>query len=291
MGALIGIILAFACMLGGFFAMGGKLGVLWQPWEYVIIIGIAAGTFIAANPLYVVKDTGKACVEAIFNKVPTRDDNVAILHLLFSLLSVLKKSPKEAEPHFDTPSESKLFLEHPRILANKELTEFISDYGRLIAIGNGNTKPHEIEGLMEQDINTRRKDALKPYYALNSVAEALPAIGIVAAVLGIVKAMGAISQSPEILGALIASALIGTFAGIFIAYALVAPLATKVKSTREKQIRIYMIVKQAYVASLNGANPMIAAEYGRKGISPEARPTIDQVENATLPTPSLKVVA
>lgn len=271
--------------------MGGKLGVIWQPWEYVIICGIATGTFIVANPMTVVKDTGRACIEAIFDRVPKRADNISILQLVFSLLTAMKKSPKDAENHIDAPDQSAIFLQHPDVLKNAELTQFICDYARLIVIGSNKTKPHEIEGLMESDINTRRKDALKPYYALSTVADALPALGIVAAVLGIVKAMGAISQSPEILGALIASALVGTFAGIFISYVLVSPLASKVKTTREKQIRVYIIVKQSYVAYLNGSLPIIAVEYGRKGISAETRPTFDQVADAAMSRPNLEVAA
>ena len=126
-----------------------------------------------------------------------------------------------------------------------------------------------------------QRDRTKPYYSLNTVSEALPALGIVAAVLGIVKALGAIDQSPAILGGLIASALVGTFGGIFISYAFLSPLANKVKATREKQTRVYVIVKQALIAYMNGALPQIAVEHGRKGISVEYRPTIDEVEAAT----------
>lgn len=281
MGALIGIIIAVGSMVLGFVAMGGKLLVIWQPWEYLIIIGIGVGTFIAANSMYVVKDTAKAVGEAVLNKVPSREDNIAILQVMYALLSELKKSKNAAEKHYDAPHESPIFQQHPNILKNSELTEFICDYARLMSMSN-DTKPHEIEGLMEHDINTRRKDSLKPYNALTTVGDALPAIGIVAAVLGIVKAMGAINQSPEILGALIASALVGTFAGIFISYVLVSPLAIKVKATREKQIRVYAIVKQSFIAYLNGAAPLIAVEYGRKGIGSDSRPSIDEVETATM---------
>lgn len=262
-------------------AMGGKLAVIWQPWEYVIILGISVGIFIVANPMYVVKDTGRACVEAILGRVPNREDNITTLRLIYTLLSEMRSKPRNVvEPHVDKPEESEIFKQYPTILKDQELTHFICDYARLIVIGNA--KPHEIESLMENDINTRRKDALKPYLALNSVAEALPALGIVAAVLGIVKAMGAISQSPEILGSLIGAALVGTFAGIFISYVIVSPLANKIKNTREKQVRVYGMVKQSLIAYLNGAAPMIAIEHGRKGISAETRPTINQVEDAAI---------
>lgn len=290
MGAIFGLVVALACMLGGFSAMGGKIAVIWQPWEYVIILGIAIGTFMVANSMHVAKDTGKASLDAILGRYPTRQMNITILHLIFNLLSQMKKLARnEFEAHIEAPEASSIFQAHPEVLKNKELTQFICDYCRLILIGKA--RPHEVEGLMEGDIEIRRKDALKPYAALTSVADSLPALGIVAAVLGIVKAMGAINQSPEILGSLIASALVGTFAGIFISYALVAPLAAKVKTTREKQMRLYFVVKQSLIAHMNGALPLLAVEHGRSGISLESRPTMNEVQDATLAGDSAKEAA
>ncbi len=175
---------------------------------------------------------------------------------------------------------SEIFKAFPDVLKDKELTTFICDYFRLIIIGNA--RPHEIESLMDEEINTLVRDKLKPYYALTSMADGLPAIGIVAAVLGVIKAMGALDQSPEILGHFIGAALVGTFAGIFFSYGFVGPLATMVKSNREKRCRVNIIVKQTLLAFLNGAMPQIALEHGRKAISTGYRPTIDAVENQTL---------
>jgi chemotaxis protein MotA len=290
LGAFFGLFIALACMLGGFVAMGGKLAVIWQPWEYLIIIGIAAGTFMVANSMFVARDTVKACLDAIMGRYPSRQDNITILHLLFNLLSQMKKmSRNDFERHIEEPTESEIFKAHPDILKDKDLTQFICDYCRLILIGSA--RPHEIESVMEGDIEMRRKDSLKPYNALMSVAESLPALGIVAAVLGIVKAMGAINQSPEILGSLIASALVGTFAGIFISYAVVSPLAAKVKVTREKQMRVYFVIKQTLIAHMNGAMPLISVEHGRSGLSIETRPTMNEVQDATLSSDSLKEAA
>jgi chemotaxis protein MotA len=168
----------------------------------------------------------------------------------------------------------------PSVLANKELTTFICDYFRLIIMGNART--HEIEALMDEEIETVRQDTMKAQHALVSVADGLPALGIVAAVLGVVKAMGAIDQEPEILGALIASALVGTFLGIFLSYAIVAPVATKMKIVRSKRLRLYTIAKQSLLAFMNGAMPQVAIEHGRKAISAYERPTIDEVEGATM---------
>lgn len=277
----IGLIVAVASILGGFAALGGHLIVIWQPWEFVIIGGSALGTFIIANPIKTIKDTGKAVMEAILEKTPKPRDFLDVLGILYALMRELKaKSRAEVESHIDNPAESAIFMAFPKILANKDLTAFICDYCRLIIIGNART--HEIEALMDEELHTVKYDKMKPYHALSAVAEALPALGIVAAVLGVIKAMGALDQSPELLGGLIGAALVGTFAGIFISYGVITPLATKIKIVREKQLRAYVIVKQSLLAFMNGALPQIAVEHGRKTIPSNERPSIDDVESETI---------
>ncbi len=277
----IGIIVALGAMLGGFAASGGHIGVIWQPYELIIILGSAIGTFIVANPLNVIKDTGKSIVEAIKGSAPKPRDYLDVLGLLYTLMKQLRGNARnEVEGHIDAPKESDIFKKYPKVLADKDMTAFICDYCRLILIGNA--KSHEIESLMDEEIETIRHDKLKAYQGLQAVADGLPALGIVAAVLGIVHAMGAIDQSPEILGEMIGAALVGTFAGIFMSYGLVGPLATSVKVTREKRLRLYIIVKQSLIAFMNGAVPLIALEHGRKTISAYYRPSIDDVENETM---------
>lgn len=280
MNFVIGLVVALASILGGFAALGGHLIVIWQPWEFVIIGGSALGTFIIANPIKTIKDTGSAIMEAILDRAPTQRDYLDVMALLHALMRELKsKSRSETEAHVDNPAESAIFLGFPKLLANKNLTMFICDYCRLIIIGNART--HEIESLMDEELNTVTKDKMKPYVALSAVAEALPALGIVAAVLGVIKAMGALDQSPELLGGLIGAALVGTFAGIFISYGIITPLGAKIKSTRDRQVRLYIIVKQSLLAFMNGAMPQIAVEHGRKTIPVKDRPSIDDVENET----------
>ncbi|TXN61715.1 flagellar motor stator protein MotA [Methylobacterium sp. WL18] len=281
MGVILGLLIAIGCVGGGFAAMGGHLAVIWQPFEFVIIGGAALGAFVVANPLKVVKDTGTAIVDAVLSRAPKKDDYLALLGLLFALTRELRSKPRnEVEPHLENPDESEIFKAYPKVIRDKELTLFICDYVRLILIGNA--RPHEIEALMEEEMITHRRDKLKPYAALSGIADGLPALGIVAAVLGIVKAMGALDQSPALLGHLIGAALVGTFSGIFMSYSVIAPLATKVKTVRESQGRVYIIVKQTLLAYMNGALPQIAIEHGRKAISAGNRPTIDEVENATI---------
>jgi chemotaxis protein MotA len=277
---LIGLVFTMVCILGSFVAMGGHIEVVWQPFEYVIILGSGIGAMIVANPMKVLKDVGKGTMEAFKGAVPTNTQYLEILGTLYSLMRELRgKSRNEVEEHIDKPQESALFQKYPTILANEDLTTFICDYVRLIIIGNART--HEIESLMDEEIQTIRSDKLKAYSAVSGLADSLPALGIVAAVLGVIKAMSALKEPPEVLGHLIGAALVGTFAGILFSYGIFGPLATKIKITREKQVRLYILVKQTLLAFMNGAMPQVALEYGRKTISAYERPTIDEVEQAT----------
>ncbi|PLW75502.1 flagellar motor stator protein MotA [Cohaesibacter celericrescens] len=281
MSVFLGLTISLVSLLGGFAAMGGHVAVLFQPWEFLIVFGVALGTFVLANPLKTVKDTGQSIGEALSNSVPKKTDYLDVLGLLYTLMRELRaKGRNDIEPHIEEPENSAIFAAYPSILRNIALRDFICDYFRLLIVSNA--RPHEIEALMDEELMTRMRDQMKPYLALSAQAESLPAIGIVAAVLGVIKAMGAIDQSPAILGGLIAAALVGTFAGIFGAYALVGPLANKVKTIREKRSRHYVIVKQTLLAFMNGAAPQIALEHGRKTISELDRPSIDEVENQTM---------
>jgi chemotaxis protein MotA len=278
---IVGLLVVCVCLLGSFVMMGGHLEVLWQPYEYVIILGTAVGTFLIANPLKIVKDAGKSTIEAIKEAVPKQEEYLDVLSLLFVLLRETKsKTKSEMEAHFDQPEESEIFKSYPRVLANQDLVTFICDYCRLILIGTA--RPHEIEALMDEEIQTMMRDKLKVYMAINTMSEALPALGIVAAVLGVIKAMGSLDQPPEVLGHLIGAALVGTFAGILFSYGLFGPLAAKIKTVREKKVRIYFIVKQTIIASMNGSMPQVAVEHGRKAVSAYERPTVGELEQATL---------
>ena len=276
----IGLVIACGSIIGGYAALGGHLEVLLQPFEFVIICGSALGVFIVANPFSTIKDCGRAGLEAIVDKVPKPRDFLDVLSALHGLMRELRaKSRNEVEAHFDNPQDSEIFKGFPALLANADLVVFICDYCRLIIIGNART--HEIEALMDEEIETLAHEKFKPVHALQAVADGLPALGIVAAVLGVIHAMGALDQSPEVLGGLIGAALVGTFAGIFLSYAVIAPIAAKIKVVRQKQMRLYTLVKQSLLAFMNGAMPQVAVEFGRKTIPSRERPTIDVVETET----------
>ncbi len=283
MGILIGLVVTLGCVLGGFMAMGGHLRVLIQPYEAIIICGAALGTFIVANSMKTVKDTGKGIVEALKGSVPKEQDYLETLGVLHALMRELRsKSRSEVEAHIDNAEESAIFQAFPTVMKNVDLRNFICDYCRIIIIGNA--RSHEIEALMDEEIQTIRSEKLKSYHAMVAVGDGLPALGIVAAVLGVVKAMGALDQSPEVLGELIGAALVGTFLGIFLSYTVVGPIAAKMKNIREKNNRLYVIVKQTLLAYMNGSLPQVAIEFGRKTISSYDRPSIDAVEQSTMNT-------
>lgn len=277
MNIILGLLITFGSIIGGYLAMGGHMEVLNQPFELMIIGGAGIGGFIMANTMKVVKDAGKAIGEAFKHKIPKERQYLDTLGVLYSLMRDLRtKSRNEIESHIDNPDESSIFQSAPTVLQNKELTAFICDYVRLIIIGNA--RSHEIEALMDEEINTITHDKMKSYNAMLAMGDAFPAIGIVAAVLGVIKAMGAINESPEVLGGKIAAALVGTLLGVFLSYSIVNPLIANVKSVRDKQNRLYIIVKQTLLAYMNGSVPQVALEYGRKTISAYERPSIDAVE-------------
>jgi chemotaxis protein MotA len=287
---LIGLVFTLLCIGVSFYLMGGHLAVLFQPFEYIIILGSGMGAFIVANPMKVIKDTGKATLEALKGAVPKNREYIEVLGLLYSILREMKgKSRSEVEEHIDNPSESPIFQKYPTVVLNKELTIFICDYCRLIIMGNART--HEIESLMDEEIETLRSDKLKAYHAMTGLSDGLPALGICAAVLGVIHAMGALNEAPEVLGHMIGAALVGTFAGVFFSYGIFTPLATKIKIIREKKMRLYIMTKQTLLAFMNGAMPQVALEYGRKTISAYERPTIDQVEEETIGGGSQKEAA
>ncbi|MCJ2048338.1 flagellar motor stator protein MotA [Methylobacterium sp. J-070] len=284
MSIIFGLLIAVVCVGGGFSAMGGHLTVIWQPFEFIIVGGAALGAYVVANSTKVVLGTGNAIMDAALGRVPKEEDYLQLLGLLFALTRELRSKPRnEVETHLEDPDNSPIFKAYPRVTRDPELQLFICDYVRLILIGNA--RSYEIEALMEEEIAIHRNDKLKVYGALMGMADGLPALGIVAAILGIVKAMGALDQSPALLGSLIGSALVGTFTGIFVSYGLVGPMANKIKVVRETQARVYVIVKQTLLAYMNGALPQIAVEHGRKAITAAYRPTIDDVERATITGP------
>ncbi|WP_245986773.1 motility-associated protein [Azospirillum thermophilum] len=219
---LFGIVAVFLSVLGGFAAMGGRMGVLWQPVEIVIIIGAGVGGYVIANTPSVLRDTVRTVGFVARGHRSNKNDYLDVISLLYALLRVAKsKGVSQIEQDIDKPGDSPIFTQYPAVFRHERSLTFLCDYLRLIALGQDN--PHDLEALMSEEIETISREMNQVPKALQNLADALPALGIVAAVLGVINAMSAISEPPEVLGRMIGGALTGTFLGVLLSYGLVGP--------------------------------------------------------------------
>jgi chemotaxis protein MotA len=275
---LIGIVVVIVCVVTGFLLAGGNLLLLWHPTEIIIIGGAAVGAFVASNPPKVIKETGHGLLALLKKPRYNRETYLDLLRLLNDLLTKLRKDGVIAiEADCEKPHDSELFKRYPAILADHHMMEFICDCLRLIA--SGNLDPHELESLLEYELETHHKEAHMPSHAVQQVADALPGFGIVAAVLGIVNTMAAIDGADTAtIGAKVAAALVGTFLGILLAYGFVAPLATALQHRAEEEAKAFEVVKMALVASVRGYSPKVSVEFARKLLFSQVRPTFADLE-------------
>jgi chemotaxis protein MotA len=282
---LVGTVVVFASVLGGYVAMGGKLYVLMQPFELVIIGGAAVGAFIIANPKAILGRSLKAFGHAFKGPRYTKDDYVELLSLQYQIFKLAKaKGMLGLEPHVENPHESDLFEQYPSFLANHHAVTFLCDYLRMMSLGS--ESPHEMEALMDEEIETHHHEHGQVAAAVQTMADGLPALGIVAAVLGVIKTMGAISEPPEVLGKLIGGALVGTFLGVFIAYGFVGPIAASLNVIYDSEGRYFQCMKAGLLAYLNGHAPAIAIEFARKALTSDVRPSFYELEEATSELPA-----
>lgn len=282
---IVGTIIVFLCVFGGYAAMGGKLGVLWQPWEYVIILGAAIGAFVIGNPAPVLKAVPSMFGTILRGPKYTQQCYVELLGMQYSLYKLAKQKGMLAiEPHIENPGESTLFNAFPTFAANHHAVEFVCDYMRMVTLGANNV--HEIDALMDEELETHHQEQERIVSAMQSLADGTPALGIVAAVLGVIKTMGAIKEPPEVLGHLIGGALVGTFFGVFVAYGLFGPMAQSLKGTFEAESKYYLSLKAGLLAFISGQPPVMAAEFARKALMSDVRPTFSEVEAATAALPA-----
>jgi chemotaxis protein MotA len=274
---IVGFIVVIACVIGGFLGSHGRLAALVQPFEFVIIGGAAFGAFLAANPIKVVKATFADVIGALKGPRYKAEDYLNALTLLYTLLNLARKEGFMAlESHVENPAESNIFSAYPSIQNDHHLLDFITDCLRLM-IGS-NIEPHELEPLLELELEKHHHEALAPAHALTKVSDSMPGFGIVAAVLGIVITMGSIGGDIAEVGAHVAGALVGTFLGILLAYGFIGPLASAMEARAEQDSRIYESVKTALIASLHGYPPKIALEFARKTVPSELRPSFLEFE-------------
>ncbi len=283
---IVGSIVVLLSVLGGYTAMGGKLGVLWQPFEAVIIIGAAIGAYVIGNPKPVIARTAGALGTSLKGSAYKKDDYVELLSMQFQVFKLAKsKGMLSLEQHIENPDESDLFNQFPNFHANHHALTFMCDYLRMISLGT--ETPHEMEALMDAEIETHHHENHQVAAAVQSMADALPALGIVAAVLGVIKTMGSITEPPEVLGKLIGGALVGTFLGVFVAYGFVGPVATTLNAIYEAETKYYQCMKAGMLAYLSGYAPAICIEFARKALMSDVRPTFYEVEEAVSTLPAV----
>jgi chemotaxis protein MotA len=274
---VVGWLIVFASVFGGFALAGGHLGALFQPLELLIIGGSALGAFVVGNSNKVVRATLRALPTVLKGSRYTKSLYMELMALLFEVLSKIRREGLMAiESDVDSPSESPLFQKYPAIGGDHHLIEFITDYLRIMVSGNLN--PFEIENLMDNEMETHHQEMHVPAHAIQRVADGLPAFGIVAAVMGVVHTMASVGLPPSELGQMIAHALVGTFLGILLAYGFVGPLAGLLEQRANESAKMFQTIKVTLLASLNGYAPALAVEFGRKVLYSTERPTFSELE-------------
>ncbi len=275
---IIGSLIVLLSVLGGFLMGGSSPLLLWHPLEVVIICGAALGAFIISNPLKVVKDAFKGALGLVKGNRYGREEYVQLLKLLYDILVLARREGVLGiERHIENPDGSDIFKKYPIVTTDHHMMEFITDCLRLIA--GGNLDPHELESLLEYELETHHHEAAEPAHAVQKVADALPGFGIVAAVLGIVTTMASIDgASTAEIGHHVGAALVGTFLGILVAYGFVGPISAAMEARANDEAKAFEVVKMALVASVRGYAPPVAVEFARKLLFSAVRPNFKDLE-------------
>ena len=275
---IVGIIMIFVLVFGGYVAAGGKMGIILHalPYEMIIIGGATVGSFLLGNSMSTVKqsmkDIGKVFKGPKWKPTDYRD----LLALLFDLVRIARSNPVALEEHVENPSESTIFGRYPKIQHDHAVVELVCDTLRAASMNYDD--PHQVEEVLDKRMEEANHHAMHGTHALQTIADGLPAIGIVAAVLGVIKTMGSIDQPPEILGGMIGGALVGTFLGVFMAYCFVGPMASRIKAVVEEDEHFNQLVREVLIANLHRHPPNICIEVGRQNTPHHVRPTFADVE-------------
>jgi chemotaxis protein MotA len=281
---VIGIVIIIASVIGGYLALGGHLEVLIQPVEALIILGAAMGAFVIGNTGAVLKQTAGVFGTLFRGPRYNKAAYVELLGLQFSLFKLVQRQGILAlEPHIEHPEESDLFQRFPNFAKNHHVVEFLCDYLRMVTLGT--RVVHEIEALIDEELETHHQEAQRLVGAFQALADGTPALGIVAAVLGVIHTMGSISEPPEVLGHMIGSALVGTFLGVFVAYGFFGPMAQSLRNIYEAESKYLLSIKVGLLAHMSGYAPAIAIEFARKALMSEVRPTFAEIDEATAGLP------
>ena len=277
---IVGIVVVLVLVFGGYLAAGGSMEIILKalPFEMVMIGGAAVGGFLLANDMATIKRTGRDIASVFRGPRWQPADYRDLLCLLFSLIWLSRQDPMKVEPHIEAPETSDIFQRYPRILAEHEAVELICDTLRSASMNYDD--PHQVEEVLDKRLDANLQHALHTSHAVRIVADALPAIGIVAAVLGIIKTMGSIDQPPEILGAMIGGALTGTFLGVFLSYCFVGPIAERMRQIVEDDAHFLHLIREVLVANLHAHPATICIEVGRQNTPHPHRPSFSALEEA-----------
>lgn len=274
-----GVLFVFGCVGAGYIIPGGHADVLWQPYEFLIILGAGIGSFIVANRLPMIKMTMAAYVRSMTDKCTTKKEYIELLSVLYSIFKLARtKSMLAVEPHIDKPHESSIFQKYPSFLHNHHALDLFCDYIRMISMGVED--PFIIDDLMREEVEALQHENEECANAMQTMGDSMPALGIVAAVLGVIHTMGSIDQPPAVLGHLIGAALVGTFFGILVSYGLFGPTAGRMRQLIHMDNKYYSCIKAGINAHLNNLPPIISVEAARKSIEVELRPSYNELEEA-----------
>ncbi len=274
---IVGTVIVIIAVVGGYAIPGGHLDVLWQPFEFMIILGGALGALVISKTKVILGGVGKCFGRMLTGPKHNKDAFTELLSLLHQTFKLAKSKGNLAlEQHIENPHESTLFEQFPKVLNDHHAMDFLCDYLRLLTMGSEN--PHELEALMDQDLETHHHEETAVSGALNAMGDGLPALGIVAAVLGVIHTMGSITEPPEVLGHLIGAALVGTFFGILMSYGFVAPMASALTNIIEADAKFFQCMKAGMLAHVGGHPPVISVEFARKILPSDVRPSFAELE-------------
>ncbi len=278
----VGILVVFAMVFGGYILAGGGMSIIIKatPLELMIIGGAALGAYIIANPMKVIKAGFKYGIKALTAKGPQKKDYLELLQMMFQLFQVFRKEgPQGVEKHIEAPEKSEIFKAYPGFMHNHHAVHYLCDTMKITL--SAELSPYDVDDLLDGDLKAIHAEEHLAQHAVQAVADGFPGLGIVAAVLGIVKTMGHLTEGTEKIGALVASALVGTMLGVFGAYGLIGPIATKMGNDIEAEGRYLACIKAAMISLQRGAPPLVCVEFARRTIMPEERPSFDEMDKAT----------
>jgi len=279
MNLFIGIAVVIGSIMGGYWVGGGHIPALWQPTEFVEIIGAALGSFVIGNPSTILKGVLKSLPKLYKGSRYRKAHFVELLVMLNTVFKMAKsKGAMALESHIERPEESSVFKQYPLFLHDHHAMAFFCDFFRMLIMGADN--PHEIEALMDARIEIHHHHEMEVAGALQTMSDGTPALGIVAAVLGVIHTMGSITEPPEVLGRLIGGALVGTFLGVLISYGFVGPMASQLKAVADQEVRYYNCIKAGIIAYMQGYAPIMAVESARMVLEETNQPSFSDVERA-----------